>query len=324
MKARTIAVVALVSAALSAAVLGAGCVGDSPDKSVDAGSEATVEAASDVAAATDAPDGTSAACDLSKDFGPPSLVPGVIDSPSHDDGFWLLPDELTVFTSGDRSLDGSVGDFDIMTGVRANTATPFSSLSIVAVSTTYPDRSPVVTGDGRRGYLPQEIWVATRSSALVPFAAAQKADAPLNAATHNQVNWVSQDGTTLYGASREGTGDWNIWRTTKQTAGFAAPTLVASLNSPSNDTAVVLTPDERQAFFASNRPGGMGVDDIYYATRADSNAGFSTPVPLTSINSALAEYPSWVSPDGCRLYFSSRDREGGLGNYDVYVTSRPK
>ena len=138
------------------------------------------------------------------------------------------------------------------------------------------------------------------------------------------MDWVSPDGTTLYGASREGSGDWNLWRTTKQTAGFAAPTLVASLNSPSHDTAVVLTPDERQAFFASNRPGGAGGDDIYYATRADTNAGFSIPIPLTSINSATGEYPTWVSPDGCRLYFASRDREGGVGNYDVYVASRPK
>jgi hypothetical protein len=43
---------------------------------------------------------------------------------------------------------------------------------------------------------------------------------------------------------------------------------------------------------------------------------------VTELNTAAQEWPTWVSPDGCRLYFSRRPGEGGADNYDLYVAER--
>ena len=103
-----------------------------------------------------------------------------------------------------------------------------------------------------------------------------------------------------------------------------APAAIPSLNSPASDTAVTLTPDELQAFVASTRPGGPGGIDIFYAWRPSTSAGFSTPVPLNELNTASNDTPTWASPDGCTLYFATRDRAGGPGGYDTFVATRGK
>jgi peptidoglycan-associated lipoprotein len=67
-------------------------------------------------------------------------------------------------------------------------------------------------------------------------------------------------------------------------------------------------------FFTSNRPGGLGGFDIYYAeVKGD---GFGVPVNLgPSINTAKDEITPFYK-DGT-LYFSS-DGRGGLGGFDIF------
>jgi Tol biopolymer transport system component len=48
---------------------------------------------------------------------------------------------------------------------------------------------------------------------------------------------------------------------------------------------------------------------------------WSTPVPLSTINTAAEEHQPAVSKDGLTLYFSS-DRTGGHGGTDIWVSSR--
>lgn len=69
-------------------------------------------------------------------------------------------------------------------------------------------------------------------------------------------------------------------------------------------------------YFASNRPGGAGGMDIWYALVTDGTA--DTPVNLgPQVNTSADEItPFYDQPNGV-LYFSS-DREGGLGGYDIY------
>jgi hypothetical protein len=50
--------------------------------------------------------------------------------------------------------------------------------------------------------------------------------------------------------------------------------------------------------------------------------GFSTPVPIDSVNTSAQENGLFVSEDGCALYFSRTP--GPLGNYDILVARRPK
>ena len=69
--------------------------------------------------------------------------------------------------------------------------------------------------------------------------------------------------------------------------------------------------------FSSNRPGGLGENDIYRARRVDGR--WTTPENLgVPVNSASREYDPFIAPDESYLVFAS-ERPGGLGGADLYV-----
>ena len=71
-------------------------------------------------------------------------------------------------------------------------------------------------------------------------------------------------------------------------------------------------------YFVSDRPGGMGGMDIWYALVRDGVAG--EPVNLgPQVNSASDEITPFYDQRNGVLYFSS-DREGGKGGFDIYCT----
>lgn len=89
------------------------------------------------------------------------------------------------------------------------------------------------------------------------------------------------------------------------------------LNTIYNDGCPILAPDGRSLFFASNRPGGLGGQDIWVAYRQSTKSGWGPPVnPGAPVNSAADDF----CPDpirGKRLFFvSKRDDPNG----DIYVT----
>jgi hypothetical protein len=91
---------------------------------------------------------------------------------------------------------------------------------------------------------------------------------------------------------------------------------------------------EDALFFASNRPGGRGGFDLYVSQRTQSGWGpprnlqdlFPTSVP---VNTAGNEFRPSVLLLGfeekpeLRLLLFSSDRPGGMGGYDLYLTSLP-
>ena len=134
---------------------------------------------------------------------------------------------------------------------------------------------------------------------------------------------ISPDGRTALWFSRDrpgGPGGYDIWIARRTGTGWTAATPV-SFNSPGRDFDPAFSRDGRSVFFCSDRPGGVGKDDLCrVALTAD---GFGTPENLgPKVNSAASEYAPMLSPDGRRLLFSS-DRPGGAGRHDLY-TARSK
>ena len=81
--------------------------------------------------------------------------------------------------------------------------------------------------------------------------------------------------------------------------------------------------DGLELFFFSNRPGTIGMADIYSASRATTSDPWSEPVNLgPNVNSVDAETRPSLSADGVNLYFGST--RPGEGSTDIYVTSREK
>jgi hypothetical protein len=76
-------------------------------------------------------------------------------------------------------------------------------------------------------------------------------------------------------------------------------------------------------FFDSNRPGTAGLADIWVSTRATTSDPWSPPVNVGSLNSAALDARPSLSFDGRSLYFHS-GRAGGLGAFDIFVSTRSK
>jgi Tol biopolymer transport system component len=106
--------------------------------------------------------------------------------------------------------------------------------------------------------------------------------------------------------------------------GFAPARLVPGLNTAGNEARPNLRADGREIVFDSNRPGTLGGQDIYAATRARVDAPWSTAVNLgAGVNTTAMETRASLSWDGTSLYFGS-NRPGGEGSTDIYFSIRAK
>ena len=269
------------------------------------------------------------ACDPTKPFGEPTLVPGDVHSNRNDDGFWMLPSGLTAYFSSDRPdvPDGGVGSH-IFSATRPNpTAAWGSSAPELAIDDAGPARAPVLSPDGRTLYFfrgaggPGEILTSTRSSDTEAFGAPIAAGAPFTEGTTNAVTWIAADGNSIVFSSNR-LGKLDIYRTRFDGGAWTTPEALASLDSVKNDYAV-LTPDELQAFVASDRIGDGGLD-LYYTRRASTSDPFPPPVALegVNLNTPQSEIVTYVSADGCTLYFKRATAPFGL--YQIYVAVRPQ
>jgi hypothetical protein len=100
------------------------------------------------------------------------------------------------------------------------------------------------------------------------------------------------------------------------------------VNSPDNDMGAALSKDRLSLYFASNRPGGFGLADIFVSQRISEEAPWGLPVNLGPVvNSAAEDTIPNLSRDGHWLYFMSR-RPGSLPNaagvlsFDIWVSYR--
>ena len=92
------------------------------------------------------------------------------------------------------------------------------------------------------------------------------------------------------------------------------------LNTPFNDGCPTLAPDGRTLFMASNRPGGLGGQDIWMATRESPDEAWGQPVNVGEpVNSVYDDFCPSPTRNG-HLFFFVSTRPGGCGGSDIYVT----
>lgn len=120
-------------------------------------------------------------------------------------------------------------------------------------------------------------------------------------------------------------GDSDIYVSRVRGGQFRQARLVPGVNSASEDGHPNLRRDGREMFLFSNRPGTLGMADIFSARRARRSRPWSTPSNLGGhVNSADgAETRPSLSWNGRTLYFGS-SRPGGEGSSDHYVTTRAR
>jgi len=101
------------------------------------------------------------------------------------------------------------------------------------------------------------------------------------------------------------------------TSPFNAPTLLATLNSPTDfDDDPTLTGDQLEIVFQSAR-GGM--NRLWRSVRATANDPWPAPAPITELDAFTPNTPE-LSRDGLRMRFSA---PGPIGGEDLYLVTRP-
>lgn len=102
--------------------------------------------------------------------------------------------------------------------------------------------------------------------------------------------------------------------------GVGTPQSIPELESTGYESGLASTRDGLTIYFGSPRVGGQGGGDIWMASRTSRGLPFSNLATVTAVNTTFDEQPGWLSPDACRLYFTT----SRLGTFDIYVATRPK
>jgi streptogramin lyase len=278
--------------------------------------------------------GSTAACDLSKPFGAPTVVPN-INSPSDDYGADLA-DDLTLYFGSNRP--GGAGGADLYVATRSSSSSSFTTpQQLGGVNTAGTELWPRVTHDGLTLYYAQytppgsgagDIFMTTRSSvsaAFAPGVALAQVNLP-NSDEGDPFPW--RDGEMLYFvSSRAGTlGPYDIYVSTRRADGsYDTPQPVSEVNSTGWEAEPVVTQDGLRIYWSSNRTDGGGgtSSDIWTATRASTSDPFSNLARVNELNSDYNESPNWISPDGCKIYITTT-RPGGPGGQDIWEATRPR
>jgi len=130
----------------------------------------------------------------------------------------------------------------------------------------------------------------------------------------------------FFGSTRGTNGVHDIYVTELLADGtFGGAVPVPELNSPQPEPGVSVRFDGLEAFLFSARPGGQGAGfDIWTSTPETVFHPWSAPTNLGPVvNSAFNENDPHIASDRRSLYFAS-NRTGGVGEADLYVTTRLK
>jgi outer membrane protein OmpA-like peptidoglycan-associated protein len=184
-------------------------------------------------------------------------------------------------------------------------------------------------GDGRRGYGSCDLFITQK--------AGNTWYDPINLPGGvNTQNWETQpslsaDGKTLYfvrgpvrgsGAMNIRNGDIYVSKMNEDGSWSEAKKLPDNINTPQSEQSCFIHPDGKTLYFSSNGHIGMGGYDLYMTT-LQPDGSWSDPVNLGyPINTHNNENSLVVYADGSLAVFAS-DREGGLGELDLYEFEMP-
>ena len=249
-----------------------------------------------------------ASCDPSKPFGTPVRVAD-FDPNAARATPRLSPDELTIYFTSKGADAGA----DLSMAVRASTSLPFGGETVLAESTPSNDNDPMASADQRSLWFHSnrngtaDIFVATRATASGPFGAAATVPGIDQPMTNENHAYFRSAGSELWFISDRpgGAGSFDIYVAKRTGSAFGAPLRVAELSSAAQDWQPQPSEDGLTILFASDRDGGAGKMDLWFAHRSSVSAPFGVPSALTELNSPSVDQAGWLSADGCRIWFSS-------------------
>lgn len=261
---------------------------------------------------------------------------GTFDAPMHLTDFntangpqvpRLTNDELEIY------FDDHTGtaDNNLYRAQRSVAGQPFGApIALTQVNSTADDSNPNVSSDGLVLFFEStrvsgqgiHLYVSTRTSRVGEFGIPSEV-ANVNSGTvadSDNQPFVTADAQELWFASNRagGLGSHDIYRAVWKGSSFADVAPITVLSSSTTDYLPTLSADKLTVYLSSNRPGGKGGYDIWTAHRSTTSDGFPSPRLVPELNSSATEYVGWLSPDNCRIYFSSDI----TGTRYIYVATR--
>lgn len=249
-----------------------------------------------------------------------------INTPSIDGCASTSPDGLTLLYNS-----FSNGNFDIFMATRSSTSEGFGApVRLPApINTSANDSCPTLT-PGHRLYFSSnrddpsyDIYV----SKLGPNGWGQPQNLGPNV---NTPGWLDESPSfyeddegreVMIFSSRQngGAGDGNIYQSIN---GGPKTLLAGGPNSSASDNRPSVTRNGLTIFFDSTRTGGLGANDIYYATRSNTSEPFGPAIHLPELSSVSTDSRPVISKDGSFMILSS-GRPGSEGP-DIWYASRDK
>lgn len=243
----------------------------------------------------------------------------------------LSLDENTIyFTSrrfGDRDIDGNYFE-DILLSDRKKDSSWTGSLTIPSIKSINNNEATIfLSTDGQKLFIYKgdnggDIYVSTNDGKEWSSAVALGSD--INTKYWEPHACLTADGQTLYFVSNRpgGYGGRDIYRCVKLPNGnwSKALNLGPNINTPFDEDAPFIHPDQQTLFFASTGHTSMGGFDIFF-TSQNSEGEWSNPINMGyPINTADDDVFFVTSADGRRGYFSSV-RPEGRGDKDIYMVN---
>ena len=292
-----------------------------PDAALPGTPDASADASPDQPDAAAAPDAAPPRCDVTKPFGDATLVP-VLNAPDEqgvpvgDTSAKLTHDErVVVFQSRRTNTDG--GGQDLYIATRDDRDASFRDpVPVPGVNTASGEHIPVLSEDRMTLYFMRDtatqgdVFVATRATPTGAFSGVRKVeglgvDADADGKTDDGPTHITAEGQLTFSSTKDGDRDlYTAARVDTHTFREVAP--LAEINHPTlDDLSATLSSDGRIIYWASLRTDGghEGDFDIWTATRSDPNARFGTPTRIAELSTAGRDLPTFVSDDGCVLYF---------------------
>ena len=214
---------------------------------------------------------------------PVNLGPTV--NASTDDGCpTMSADGLELYFTSDRP--GGVGGFDIWVTTRASVSEPWGEAMNLGqtVNGSQFDATPSITSDGLSLFFGSNrekigtahpsycyVYMTTRPTRNDPWGEPVRLGPTVNPGLEYDSDYpsISADGKVLFFSSNRPGGignSWDIWAATRPTADAewgTAVNLGPTVNDSFNDLWPSISPDASTLYFLSERPGGVGGEDVW-------------------------------------------------------------
>ncbi|MDR2038308.1 MAG: OmpA family protein [Bacteroidales bacterium] len=152
----------------------------------------------------------------------------------------------------------------------------------------------------------------------------QNLGSPPNTPDNEGAQTISADASKMFFTAcnrKEGKGSCDIYYSEKRNNLWTRPqNLGPPVNTSAKETQPSISADGRTLYFASNRKGGKGGQDIWMS-KLNEGGEWSIPVNLEEINTPYEESSPFIHPDDQTLYFASNGWPG-MGQFDLFVARR--